>query len=122
MEHNERKTAAPGSGRGFGPGHGHGSMPGESSKDMKKALGQLVQYSRRELPMIIVAMVCAITSAILTLVGPGMLSKITALITAGLGTGIDIPAVVSLCMVLAVLYGISALMGFVQGFSMASVT
>jgi ATP-binding cassette subfamily B protein len=54
--------------------------------------------------------------------GPNKLSDITNLITNGMTTGIDLKAVVKICVTLVILYSISALLSFSQGYIMATVT
>jgi ATP-binding cassette subfamily B protein len=69
-----------------------------------------------------IAVACAAIGSILTLVGPGQLSKITDLITEGFMTGIHLDAVLKICITLALIYVISAIVTFAQGFLMATVT
>ncbi len=108
--------------QGFGPGHMNVGVPGEKGKDMKKTLRELLRYCRPQRILLIIALLCAVISSILTLVGPGRLSEITDLITAGMMTGIDIKAVLSICFVLVVIYGISTILGFGQAYLLATMT
>ena len=95
---------------------------GEKPKDFKKTWGKLIRYSRSHLTIIIIALICAACGAVLTLLGPGKLSEMTDIVTGGLMTGIDLSAIAGIGMVLAVMYGISALLSFSQGLIMATVT
>lgn len=117
-EHKPMKANRPG-----GPGPmGMGATGGEKAKNFKKTLGELITYCRTQLYMIVIAIVCAAIGSILTLLGPSQLSRITDLITAGIMTGIDLVSVVKICVTLAAIYAISALVSFIQGYLMATVT
>ena len=104
---------------GHGPG---GKFHGEKPRDFKKTWGELVRYARREVPFVIVAIICAIIGTIIALIGPKMLSRITDLITQGLMSSIDIDAVTNLCVIMMILYGISWVLSFSQNFIMATIT
>ena len=108
--------------RGFGPGGGHGIGGGEKAGDFGKAIGELASYCKKYIPAIAVAIVLAIAGSILNIIGPGKLSDITNLITEGLFTGIDIDAVISIVLLLAVLYALGFLFSVFQGVIMATVT
>jgi ATP-binding cassette subfamily B multidrug efflux pump len=105
---------------GRGPGRMAGS--GEKAKDFKKAWGQLIAYNKPQMPAIAVAILCASGGSILALVGPNKLRDITNLITEGFMTGIDLTAVVKICVTLVIIYACSFLLSFSQGFIMATVT
>ncbi len=109
---------------GGGPfGGGHGVMgAGEKAVDFKKTWGNLLAYCKPYLPAIIIALLLAITSTIFTLIGPNQLSKITDLIKEGLFGTMDIDAILKVCIFLAILYGSGAVLSYIQGFIMATVT
>lgn len=107
---------------GRGPMGGSMEGAGETAKDFKKTLGKLIAYCKPQLPLIITAIVCAAIGSILMLVGPNKLSEITDLITKGMITGIDLDAVVKICVTLVAIYALGALLSFVQGYIMATVT
>jgi ATP-binding cassette subfamily B protein len=108
-------------GRPFGGGHG-GMMTGEKPRDFKKTWSKLLAYLKPYLPLIIIALVFAVTSSVFTLVGPNQLSKITDLIKEGLFGSVDIDAILKVCILLAVLYGSGIIFSYVQGFILATVT
>lgn len=56
------------------------------------------------------------------MIGSDKLSDITDLIAEGLGGSVDLDAIVNICILLAVLYGLSWICGYVQSFIMATVT
>lgn len=104
-----------------GPGHGAG-MGVEKPKDFVNTWGKLIRYSKREMPFIIIAIVSAMASTVLSLMGPNKLSEIVDTITAGLLTGIDIDKVTGICIILACMYAGSWILNFIQQFIMATVT
>lgn len=118
---NKTAPARPQGGRGPG-GMGAMGAGGEKAKDFKGTWSKLIAYCKPLLPLIIIALVCAAIGSMLTLVGPNKLSDITNLITKGFMTGIDLTAVVKICVTLTVIYGCSTLLSFTQGYIMATVT
>ena len=104
-----------------GPG-GHGAMVVEKPKNFKESWGKMLRYARPQMPAIVIAMLCALAGTVIALVGPGQIQKITDLITAGVGGGIDLDAVTSTALFLLILYGISWVMNFTQHFIMATVS
>ncbi len=108
---------------GRGPG-GHGGMrgSGEKAKDFKKTWGKLIAYCRRYLPFIAIALVFAVAGTVFTIVGPDYLSDMTNLITDGMLTGIDMDAVMETGTLLIILYGLSGIFSYIQGFIMTTVT
>ena len=77
----------------------------------------------------VLAIFGAIISAVITVIGPDKLKEITNLITDGITPtkmgiipGIDLDKVGSIALTLAVLYAISAIVGYLQSFTVATVT
>ena len=77
----------------------------------------------------VLAIFGAIISAVITVIGPDKLKEITNLITDGITPtkmgiipGIDLAKVGSIALTLAVLYAISAIVGYLQSFTVATVT
>lgn len=89
--------------------------------DPKGALNDLSAYMRRSL-VVILALVLAALSAVLTIIGPDQVGKIATIMSDGLLGGIDLAAIARVGILLAVIYGLSALFGFIQHYIMASVT
>lgn len=98
------------------------NMKPRQKGNVKKALGQLAGYMRRRLGVIILALVLAAGSAVLTILGPDWVGRIATIMSDGLTTGIDLAAVAKIGVVLACIYGASAVFGFIQHYIMASVT
>lgn len=106
-----------------GPGGPGGRMAvGAKPKDFKKSWGQLLSYAKPYRIAIVVSLICAMLGVICTLLGPDRLSQITDTITAGLMTGIDTALIIKICTTLAVIYGIGALLTYLQGVIMVQVT
>ncbi|MBV7390997.1 ABC transporter ATP-binding protein [Enterococcus alishanensis] len=70
----------------------------------------------------IIAVIFATVGSITTILGPDQLSEITNTITAGLTGDIDTDKIVRICIFLATLYGIGAVMSYVQGFITTTIT
>ena len=90
--------------------------------DLKGALNDLSAYMRKSLGAVLLALVLAALSAVLTIIGPDQVGKIATIMSDGLLSGIDLAAVARVGVLLAVIYGLSALFGFIQHYIMASVT
>ena len=90
--------------------------------DLKGALNDLSTYMRKSLGVVVLALVLAALSAVLTIIGPDQVGKIATIMSDGLLGGIDLAAIARVGILLAVIYGLSALFGFIQHYIMASVT
>jgi len=137
LNHESSTMKAPGAGRGGpggpgggGPGRGL-SMPVEKPKDFNATMKKLLAYCKRYLVPIVIALVAAIGGTILQIVGPDQLKTLTNEIMKGLpmmtqgkpvlGT-IDMSAVGTIALTLAILYGASFLLNLLQSQIMATVT
>lgn len=106
---------------GFG-GRGGAGTPGEKAKDMKGSWGKLIGYCRPYLPAMIVIILAAVIASVITVIGPNILSDITDLITEGLIGVMDLDQIISIAIGLGILYLISALLNYTQGFGMATIS
>lgn len=121
-EHKNHTVRQSGPGGPGGPG-GMGSMgAGEKADDFRKAMGQLISYCKKYLPLMMTAVVLAVVGAVLNIIGPSKIADITDLITEGLMTGIDIDAIVHICILLVCLYVCGWAFGVIQGQIMAGIT
>lgn len=94
----------------------------KSKRGIGGVLRELFAYSSKlKVPMII-AFLFAIVGAVLTIIGPNLLSQITDLISDSLFGEIDLSAIASIGILLLVVYGFSALFTYVEHFIMATVT
>ena len=110
-----------GGGRGFGGG-GRGFVGGEKPKDFGTALKKLFSHAKQYLPVLIVAIICAIIGTVTTLVGPGRLREITDIIMAGINGGIDLDRVLRISFFLLTIFVAGSALSFVQGFIMTTAT
>ena len=102
----------------------HHHMRGGSSKtpvNFKKSIGKLISFCRPYIPAILIAMVCAVASAVLTVIGPDKVSDLTGLIEEGFLSGIDFDAVLTICYTLIAFYATSWILGLTQGLVMTTV-
>ena len=90
--------------------------------DLKGALNDLSTYMRKSLGVVVLALVLAALSAVLTIIGPDQVGKIATIMSDGLLGGIDLAVIARVGILLAVIYSLSALFGFIQHYIMASVT
>ncbi|MDR2044936.1 MAG: ABC transporter ATP-binding protein/permease [Clostridium sp.] len=120
-------------GRLRGPMGGPGSMGGivEKPKNFKATWGRLIVYCKNDMPTVIIALVLAAAGMVLQIVGPDQLKKITSEIMKGLPAmvngqptagAIDFEAVKNIAFLLVGLYAASAVLSFIQGYMMATVT
>ena len=106
----------------MGPG-GPGKMrKGEKAKNFKQTWKELIQYSNKYMIVIIMAFIFSIIGTIITVISPDKLSEITDLIGQGIMTGIDTDKILSISTTLAILYVIGAILTYLQGYIMATVT
>ena len=89
---------------------------------LSSAVPRLIDYMRSSLPAILAALLLAALSAVMTIIGPDKIGQIATLMSEGLRTGIDLPAIARIGIFLAVLYLLSALFGFLQHYIMAVIT
>lgn len=93
----------------------------ERPVNFKKSIGKLISFCRPYIPAILVAMACALASAVLTVIGPDKVSELTGLIEEGFLSGIDFEAVLTICYTLIAFYAASVLLGLTQGLVMTTV-
>ena len=82
---------------------------------------QLAPYIKGFKIPFVLAILGALISSIITVIGPDKLSEITDLVTEGLMTGIDTEKVQSIATGLAILYLIGALVSYGQSFIVATI-
>jgi ATP-binding cassette subfamily B protein len=102
---------------------GRGMRPAEKSKrGLRGVQRELLSYSEKiRLPMLI-ALVLAAAGAVLTILGPNQLSKITNLISDSLMGEIDLAAIGRVAGVLLGIYALSAMLTYIEHYIMATVT
>lgn len=108
-----------------GPPRGHEIPISGGVKDMKKAMKALFRYCRKYGLLIFTALVFATISAVLSVIGPEYISRLTETITKGIGTAgihIDMEKITSIAVILIVIYAISMLLGYLQSLIMTYVS
>ncbi|MDL2300166.1 ABC transporter ATP-binding protein/permease [Clostridiaceae bacterium OttesenSCG-928-D20] len=116
----DRSSSRP---RGFGHGGGRPVyVPTGEKYEFSSTWGKIISYCRPYFPAIIIALICAVSATVLTLLGPDKLSELTNTITKGFMTGIDMDAVSKIAFTLVAFYGASFLVSYIQSFLMSTVT
>ena len=90
--------------------------------DIRSALPRMTSYLRSSMGIIIFALALAALSAVMTIIGPNKIGDMATIMSDGLTTGIDLKAIAKVGIFLAVIYGLSALFGFIQHYIMSVVT
>lgn len=113
---------------GGGPGMG-GAV--EKPKKFKETWGKLINYCKKYLPAIVIALILATIGTILQIIGPDKLKDMTNEISKGLPAlvdgqtvmgAIDMETVISIAVLLVFFYAGAAILSFAQNFIMATVT
>ena len=115
-------------GGGHGPG-GPGMMPGEKAKDFKGTFKKLLYYLGSYKWAVLVVLLFAAASTVLSIFGPKILGQATTELFEGLvgtvtgtGEGIDFGRIGEILLFLVGLYLISAACSYIQGFIMTGVS
>ena len=96
--------------------------PEKSKRGIIGVLRELFTYSTKLRIPSVIALVFAMAGAVLTIVGPNLLSQITDLISNALGGEIDLAAISRIGVLLLVIYVLSAVFTYVEHYIMATVT
>ena len=96
--------------------------PEKSKRGIVGVLRELFTYSTKLRIPSVIALVFAMAGAVLTIVGPNLLSQITDLISNALGGEIDLAAISRIGVLLLVIYVLSAVFTYVEHYIMATVT
>lgn len=116
---------------GMGPHGPRGGAPTEIADDLGGALKDLMRFSRRYIPAIVIALVLGVAGTVCQIIGPDYLGDMTDEITKGLPAmingkpvlgAIDMAAVTRIAWTLVALYVAYALCSYVQSWMMATVT
>lgn len=94
----------------------------EKPKNLKLALKKLFHYMKKYVPLIIIALILAILSSILVIIGPNKLSDLTNEISNGIMSKINIDAVKSISIFLLIIYVVGSIFDYIQGFIMSTVS
>lgn len=107
----------------------------EKPKNFKASFGKLIKYSKRHLWGVIIAILFAVAGTVLTLIGPNKISDLTDLIRdslpvfdeinktlISLGTPVEMQKIIEIGIFLVIIYSLSAVFSYVQGFIMTTIT
>ena len=115
--------------RAGGPGHGPpGAGGGEKPKNFKGTMKTLLSYLAKYKIRLIIIMVFAVGSTIFTIVGPKILGNATTELFSGIaskmsgGDGVDFGKIGAILLPLLIMYGVSALFSYAQGWLMTDVS
>ena len=89
---------------------------------IRSAVPRLADYMRSSMGVIILALILAALSAVMTILGPDRIGQIATIMSDGLLGSIDLTAIARIGIFLAVIYALSAIFNFVQHYTMAVVT
>ena len=87
-----------------------------------KSLKKIFAYCKPYFPAIIISIVCAVIASVTTIIGPEKISDLMNELLAGISTGVDMNAIVQICIFLVCLYLSGAIFSYIQQFIMAIVT
>lgn len=127
MNQSQEKRRPPQQNRGpmGGPPMG---MPGEKANDFRGTMSKLIAYLSKYRMSLIVVLIFAIASTIFAIVGPKILGNATTIVFEGIigqiqgtGGGIDFTAIRDIMILLAVLYIVSTVFRYAQGYIMAGI-
>ena len=116
-------------GASFGRGGPQAMMKGEKARNFKGTMKKLIAYLGPYKLSILVVLIFAVGSTIFSIVGPKILGKATTKLfegvmqtISGTGTGIDFGYIGGILLTVLILYGTSALFGYIQGWIMSGVS
>ncbi|WP_066685205.1 ABC transporter ATP-binding protein [Christensenella intestinihominis] len=125
----ENTTKRPPSGAKHGPMGRGVPMTGAKAKDFKGSMSRLLRYIGKYKIAVVVVFIFAIASAVFSIIGPKLMGNATTVLFEGVmgqisgsGDGIDFVRISQILIMLVILYGISALFGYIQGYIMTGVS
>ncbi len=93
----------------------------KSNFSKNSVVKKLCVYGKKYLPFVVVAFILAILGAVLSVMGPKFLSKITTEIQNGIAGSMDFTAIKTIGTILLTIYLLSFLFNYTQSFIMATV-
>ena len=94
----------------------------EIAKDFKGTIAKLLKYDKGIIKLLFVCLILSFASSALAIIGPDKLKDITNVVANNIMTGIPLNEVKEIAIVLIIIYVLSALFGYLEGFIMATVT
>ncbi len=124
-----QRGGAPAGPRHGGPMGGGMMIKGEKARDFKGTMRKLIVYLSPHKVAITIVLIFAMASTLFSIVGPKILGQATTKLfegvigqISGTGSGIDFGYIGNIILILAGLYILSALFGYIQGWVMAGVS
>ncbi len=103
-------------------GPGRNNVVTEKPQNFKESINRLIKTLKPYKVPLFISMFFALGGAILTIIGPNQITKITDEIGNGLMTGIDLKYVLNIAIILFIIYACSFLFSTIQGFITAKVS
>lgn len=94
----------------------------EKPQNIKKTITSLFYYYKKYIPKLIVALVCSIISAGLSLISPSKIANLVDMISVGLTGEMDVAAIQHLCMFLLFLLLLGFIFGYIQRFLLVGIS
>ena len=98
------------------------SMSNTKAKDFKASIKKIIVFDKKLLPLMAIAFFLSACSSILSIIGPDRLKSITNVIIDGIRVTIDMNAIKNIGLSLVLIYTISYICNYTQGYLMAIVT
>lgn len=102
----------------------HGSIRsmGKKEKFDSASFAKLMKFMSRYNILIFISILCAVASAVCTIIGPDKINELVNIITAGLMGRMDMDKFTKIAITLVVIYASGAIFGYIQQYVMAEVT
>ena len=88
----------------------------EIAKDFKGTIIKLIKYDKALIRLLFISLILAFASSALSIIGPDKLREITNIITNNFMVGIPMDQVKSIAIILIIIYALSAIFGYLEGF------
>ena len=92
------------------------------AKDFVGSIKKVIQYNKPFLLLIVISLILAFASSVLSIIGPDKLKEITNTIQVGLMTGIDLDKIKTIGITLVIMYSLSVIFNYLEGYIMATVS
>ena len=94
----------------------------EVAKDFKGTIKKLIKYNKTIVRLLIISLLLSFVASLLTIIGPDKLKDITNIISTDFTSGIDLAKIKNIAIILGIIYLLSAIFSYLQGFIMTEVT
>ena len=95
---------------------------GAKAKDFKGSIKKIITFDKKLIPIMIIAFTLSASASILSIIGPDKIKEITNVILSGISTTIDMESIKTIGLTLVLIYTLSFIFNYVQGFLMAVIT